>query len=209
MWFFIIYKPLRIHQQKGDTVPRFKYLKVCYALYHPRHYRHMGLTHWGRVTASYMCPQINHNWFRQWLAAWPAPSHYLNQCWNIVNWTLRNKLQGNLHRNSYIFIQENPFENFVCKMAAIFSRPQCVKIISVYWLVRWIIYIPVIRLYLINTAYTSFWLMFDFMKAFDKVTNMGTRYTAHAGLSVNDPAMIMWWCHMYIPLLLRFHERKV
>ena len=22
--------------------------------------------------------QINHHWFRQWLVAWPAPSHYLN-----------------------------------------------------------------------------------------------------------------------------------
>ena len=38
---------------------------------------------------------INHHWFRQWLVAWPAPSHYLNQCWDIVNWTLGNKLQWN------------------------------------------------------------------------------------------------------------------
>ena len=30
---------------------------------------------------------------------WSAPSHYLNQWWNIVNWTLRNKLQWNLNRN--------------------------------------------------------------------------------------------------------------
>ena len=55
------------------------------------------------------------------------PSHYLNQCWNIVNWTPRNKLQWNVNRNSNIFIQENPFENGVWKMAAILSRPQCVK----------------------------------------------------------------------------------
>ena len=48
-----------------------------------------------------------------------APSHYLNQCWNIGNWTLGDKLQ----RNSYIFIQENPFETVVWKMAAILSRP--------------------------------------------------------------------------------------
>ena len=34
-------------------------------------------------------------------------SHYLNQCWNIVNWTLRNKFQGNFNRQSKIFIQEN------------------------------------------------------------------------------------------------------
>ena len=56
-----------------------------------------------------------------------APSHYLNQCWNIVNLNLRNKLQWNLKRNSYIFIQENTFENAVCEMAAILSRPQCVQ----------------------------------------------------------------------------------
>ena len=56
-----------------------------------------------------------------------APSHYLNQCWNIVNWPLRNKFQWNFNRNSYIFIHENAFEKVVCKMAAILSRPQCLN----------------------------------------------------------------------------------
>ena len=51
----------------------------------------------------------------------------LNQCWNIVNWTLRNKLQWNYNQKSYISIPENPFENTVSKMAAILSRSQCVK----------------------------------------------------------------------------------
>ena len=37
------------------------------------------------------------------------PSHYLNQCWNIVNWTFRNKLQWHFNRNSNIFIQEIAF----------------------------------------------------------------------------------------------------
>ena len=37
-----------------------------------------------------------------WL--WSVPSHYLNQHWNILNWTLRNKIQWNLNRNSYSFI---------------------------------------------------------------------------------------------------------
>ena len=37
----------------------------------------------------------------------------MNQRWNIVNWTPRNKLQWNVNQNSYIFIQENPFENVV------------------------------------------------------------------------------------------------
>ena len=34
-----------------------------------------------------------------------------------------------MKRNSYIFIQENAFENVVCEMAANLSRPQCVKIL--------------------------------------------------------------------------------
>ena len=58
----------------------------------------------------------------------PAPSHYMNQWWNVVNWNLRNKLLWNSYRNSYIFIQENAFENVVCKMVAILSRHQCVNI---------------------------------------------------------------------------------
>ena len=51
----------------------------------------------------------------------------LNQCWNIVNWTLGNKLQWNFNRNSNIFIEENAFENVVCEMLSISSRPQCVN----------------------------------------------------------------------------------
>ena len=60
--------------------------------------------------------------------AWSAPSHYLNQCWNIVNSDLRNKLQWNPRRNSFFFILENTFENVVCDMASIWSRPQWVKV---------------------------------------------------------------------------------
>ena len=44
---------------------------------------------------------------------WSAPSHYLNQCWNIVNWSLGSKLQWNTNRKSHIFIQENAFEPVV------------------------------------------------------------------------------------------------
>ena len=52
---------------------------------------------------------------------------YLNQCWNIVNWNLRKKLQWDLKRNSYIFIEEKAFENVVCEMAGILYRPLCVN----------------------------------------------------------------------------------
>ena len=33
--------------------------------------------------------------------------HYMNQCWNIVNWTLGNQLQWNFNQNLYIFISED------------------------------------------------------------------------------------------------------
>ena len=54
-----------------------------------------------RPSNAYMYQWINHHWFRWWLVAWSAPSHYLNQCWHIVNWTLRNKLQWN-HNQKFI-----------------------------------------------------------------------------------------------------------
>ena len=56
--------------------------------------------------------------------AWRRP--YLNQCWNIVNWTLMNKLRWKFDENSNVFIQENALENVGCEMASILSRRQCV-----------------------------------------------------------------------------------
>ena len=44
------------------------------------------------------------HWFR-----YSAPSHYLNQCWIIVIWTLRNKLKWHFN------------QNIVCEMVAILS----------------------------------------------------------------------------------------
>ena len=65
----------------------------------------------------------NHHWFRRWLVACSAPSHYLNKCWNVVNWTLKDKLHWNFNLNPLILIQENVFENVVLKTAAILPRP--------------------------------------------------------------------------------------
>ena len=48
----------------------------------------------------------------------------LFQCWNIVNWTLGNKLQGNFNWNSIIFIQENAFENVICQNGSHFLQGQ-------------------------------------------------------------------------------------
>ena len=56
-----------------------------------------------RPSDAYMSQWTNHHWFIYWLVAWTAPSHHLNQCWNMVNWTLRNKLQWNFNRSSKHF----------------------------------------------------------------------------------------------------------
>ena len=61
------------------------------------------------------------------LSPFSAPSHCLNQCWIIVNWTLRNKLQWNLNQNTKLFIHKNASENVGCEMAAILSRGRWVK----------------------------------------------------------------------------------
>ena len=55
------------------------------------------------------------------------PSHYLNQCWDIVNQIFSNPLQWNFNRSSNIFIQENALENVVCKVADMLSWPQYVS----------------------------------------------------------------------------------
>ena len=82
-----------------------------------------------------------------------APSHYLNQCWNIVNFSLRNKFQWNFNRNSSIFIQENAFENVVCQMASILSRPQWVK----HWFRKWLIWTNagILLIWLIGTNFNE------------------------------------------------------
>ena len=52
------------------------------------------------------------------------PSHYLNQYWNFVNWTLGNKLQWNFNQNWYICIQEIALDYFILKNGQNLSRSQ-------------------------------------------------------------------------------------
>ena len=70
-------------------------------------------------------------YMRKWtgpslVQAYSAPSHYLNQCWIIVNWTPGNKFQWNLNRNYIIFIQENAFENVVCQNGGHFVQGEMI-----------------------------------------------------------------------------------
>ena len=61
------------------------------------------------------------HWFRWWLVAYSAPSHYLNQRWVMDNWTIRNKLQWNFNQNTKFFVHKSASENIVCEWAAFLS----------------------------------------------------------------------------------------
>ena len=70
---------------------------------------------------------LGQHWFRLWLVACPAPSHYLNQCCLLVNWILGNELQLTVKfelkkEKQKPFIHENAFETVICEMVAILSR---------------------------------------------------------------------------------------
>ena len=46
--------------------------------------------------------QSGQHLIRKWLVACSAPSNYMDLCWRIVNWTLRNKLQRKLNKRLYM-----------------------------------------------------------------------------------------------------------
>ena len=68
------------------------------------------------------CEEICKNYYLTLYSAMCLPmvqSHYLNQWWILINWTIQNKLHWNLNRNLSIFIKENAFGNIsknVCYM---------------------------------------------------------------------------------------------
>ena len=86
-----------------------------------------GLTQWGRVT--HICVSK--------LTIIGSDNGLSTGRRQAIIWTnagilsiqtnITNKLQWNLKRNAHVFIQENAFENVFSEMAAIWSRPQCVK----------------------------------------------------------------------------------
>ena len=114
---------LILEQALGDAL---KSTDGFYSTMHNPTQSSVVLTHWGRVT--HICvSKLTIIGSDNGLSPGRLPSHYLNQCWDIVHWTLRNKLKWNFNGHSCIFIQENALKNGVCEMASVLSRPQCVK----------------------------------------------------------------------------------
>ena len=64
-----------------------------------------------------------------------VPSHYLNQCWNIINWTLVNKIQWNFPQNATIswkkmaaISPEIFLTKFYLKMTSAKCQPFCINL---------------------------------------------------------------------------------
>ena len=70
-------------------------------------------------------------WWLYVLFACQVLSHYLNQCWVIVNWTTTNIFQWNWNKIlQFSFKNMNLNDCEICEMAAM-SRAQCVNLLTV------------------------------------------------------------------------------
>ena len=80
------------------------------------------LTHLPLVPHLWLSESGQH-WLKKWFVAYSAPTHYLNQCWVVVNGTLRNKLQWKSIKIQNFSFTKIPLKIYiVCEMAAILSR---------------------------------------------------------------------------------------
>ena len=118
--------------------PLTLFLSNCRSLYIIRNVRAeilcvtISMLHWNLACSSiatlthlhlvpHICvEELDKHWFRWWLVAYSAPSHFMNKFPLIVNWTLRNKVQWNLNQ-----IQNFSFMKMRLKMSSGKWRPFC------------------------------------------------------------------------------------
>ena len=101
---------------------------------------HNDLTHPGQVTYIYICvSKLSHYSFRWWLDACQVPIHYKNQCWLIVSWTFRNKLDEIW---IIFFKSKTNLKISSALMPAILSWTQFVMdILPIFFLCNWLVMI--------------------------------------------------------------------
>ena len=90
-------------------------------------YTCLFLGHWDPLTHK-SSTELRHHWFRWWPVTCLTSSHYLNQCWIIVNWAIvKLKLKDKKKFFKDQNLKTNAFEDVVCKMSAILFRHHYVK----------------------------------------------------------------------------------
>ena len=78
-----------------------------------------------RDLVTYICAsKLGHNCMDFGICS--GPSHFLNKCCCILNWTSRSKPHRHFNQYHTVFIQVNDFLHVFCKMAAILSRLACI-----------------------------------------------------------------------------------
>ena len=91
-----------------------------------------------RPSDTCMRQQTNHHWFRQLLVAWPAQSHYLNQCRDIDYWNPRKKKIGEISSEIQTFSSTKlHLKMSYALVVAVMSRPQCVDGLNKVALTIW------------------------------------------------------------------------
>ena len=78
-----------------ETLWLFSALATCHT---KQFFLVLTLTHWAQVM--HICISKLTSLVQIWLVTWSVPRHYLNQCWNIVNWTPSDNLQWNCNQSS-------------------------------------------------------------------------------------------------------------
>ena len=77
--------------------------------------------------------ELGQHWFRKWLVAYSAPSHYLNQCCLIVNWTI----QWNFNQNTKFFIYKMHLKMSSAKWRPLYPRRDESRISNMILLISW------------------------------------------------------------------------
>ena len=115
----------------------YKWLRLCHGKWiwhtHPNTYGIHNIYIWW-----YMIPCVKHRgrvmhvcvsksnlyWFRLWSVVCSAPTHYLNQCFSLIDSLEQNFMVIYIEMQQFEQ-QVNEFENVVCKTDAIMSQPHC------------------------------------------------------------------------------------
>ena len=91
------------------------------------------LTHQGVLWYIYGTKQLGQLAFRLYIFTCSASSHYLNRCWRIANWTLKNPHWCSLSRYTNIFSLENELICFMQDVRHFVHAPIAFeKVIRVY-----------------------------------------------------------------------------
>ena len=91
-------KPRFVNEYSYLHSSEYSFLIWKYEAIYENFVKNIPWTNGLRPSDRYVRQQVNHHLFLKWSVRCLVPTHYLSQCWYIVNLTLRNKFQWNLNK---------------------------------------------------------------------------------------------------------------